>query len=239
MCQIDESMLAAPVASGTNALVLTGFQPVGGRLVDCGSDCAHIGQAFQFPTDTFELQFQPVGLRPTYALAGNPPPLPPGKHGFNLTPDRTEQSVRPDRRRAQLLAAAGLAQNPVGHAVLPTPFAPGFTPIRLVGHHHFLVALNRVFKFLAVCTLAAVRVTCRINVCVCPPRRAPCNHNGAGLFQHIAGVAITAGGIALRGDKGMIVVDQAWLMFGAGYRIRWYWVEIGSAFVAGHPLIED
>ena len=127
------------------------FQPTGGHFVNFGSRRAHIHQPFQVPTDAFELQFQSVGFVPHIAY---PPitcaPLPPGKDGFNFTPDRTEQPVGPHRCRAQLLPSAGLAQNPVGHAVLPAPFAAGLAPIGLVGHDHFLVALDHVFKFLAV-----------------------------------------------------------------------------------------
>ena len=118
------------------------FPPVGRRFVGRGSCRAQSHQSFQIPTDTFELQFQTIARLPQISYSPiTGAPLPPGKHGFNLTPDRTEQTVRPHRRRAQLLPTAGLAQNPVGHAVFPAPFAPGFTPIRLVGHDHFLVAV--------------------------------------------------------------------------------------------------
>src|SRR5271163_3915051 len=109
------------------------FQQTGGCFVSSDSCRAQIDEPFEVPTDAFELQFQPVGR---LAHIPHPPitgaPLPPGKYRFNLTPDRTEQPVRPHRRRAQLLPPAGLAQNPVGHAVLPAPFAPRLAPISLV-----------------------------------------------------------------------------------------------------------
>src|SRR5208282_1433574 len=113
-------------------------QPTGGRSGLRGSCRAQIGQPFQIPTDAFELQFQPVGFVPHIP---HPPvarrPLPPAKHFFNLAPDRTEQPVDPHTRRAQLFPTAGLAQNPVGHTVLPAPLTSGPAPIRLVGHDHF------------------------------------------------------------------------------------------------------
>src|SRR5665647_2066085 len=103
------------------------LQPTGGRCGRGLSCAAQVGQPFQVPTDAFELQFQSVGgashiPHPPVARA----PLPPPKHFFNLTPDGTEQPVDPPRRRTQLLPSAGLAQNPVGHLVAATPFAPRF-----------------------------------------------------------------------------------------------------------------
>src|SRR5487761_2585308 len=127
------------------------FSPVGERW-GCDDSCrTQIGQAFQVPTDTFELQFQSVGLVPhiphsPVARAA----LPPTKHLLNLTPDRTEQPVHSHIRVLQLFPSAGLAQNPVGHAVPTTPHAAFPTPIRLVGHDHFLIALHHVLKLLAV-----------------------------------------------------------------------------------------
>src|SRR5580698_10849692 len=92
----------------------------------CGSCDRQIDHSFQVPTETFELQFQPVGF-----LAHIPHPpitraaLPPAKHLLNLTANRTEQPVGPHRRWPQLLAPAGLAQNPVGHAAFCAPLAAG------------------------------------------------------------------------------------------------------------------
>src|ERR1035437_234423 len=127
------------------------FQPAGWRFGRGRSCRTQIHQPFQVPTDAFELQFQSVGgashiPHPPAARA----PLPPPKHFFNLTPDGTEQLVDPQRRRTQLLPSAGLAQNPVGHLVAATPFAPRFTPIRFVGHAHLFIAGDDVLKFFAV-----------------------------------------------------------------------------------------
>ena len=176
------------------------FQPVRGRFAGGGSCRAQIGQPFQVPTDTFELQFQSVGR-----LAHIPhspitcAPLPPGKHGFNFTPDRTEQPIRSEGRRVQLLAPAGLAQNPVGHAVLPAPFAAGLTPISLVGHDHFLIALDHVFKFLAVMHVGRRQRHL-------PDQRVGFVHRdmrlvtvmGLAFFHRVTRAVITAGFISLR-----------------------------------------
>lgn len=138
---------------GSTALAPCGrsFLPVGAPLRNGFSCRAQIHQPFQVPTHTFELQFQAVGFA---AHISYPPvaraPFPPAKDLLDFTPDRTEQPVRPHGRRAQLLPAAGLAQYPVGHAVLPAPFTAGLAPIRLVGHHHRLVTPDHGFKFLAV-----------------------------------------------------------------------------------------
>src|SRR6266550_819594 len=119
------------------------FSPGDGRLGPGFSGRAQRGQPFQVPTDTFELQFQPVAFAPHISY----PPvtratLPPAEHFLKLTPDRTEQPVGPHRRVPQFFAATGLAQNPVGDFVSATPFTAGLTPISLVGHDHFLVAVN-------------------------------------------------------------------------------------------------
>ena len=109
------------------------FQPTGGCFVGSGSHRAHIHQPFQVPTDAFELQFQPVAFAPHIP---HPPitgaALPPAKHLFNLTPNRTEQPVGSHRRCPQLFPSAGFAQNPVGHSLAPAPFAALPAPIRLV-----------------------------------------------------------------------------------------------------------
>src|SRR5208282_3682017 len=106
------------------------FQSFGLRFWRGFSCRTQIGQPFEVPTDTFELQFQPVGFA---SHIPHPPvtcaPLPPSKHFLNLAPNRTEQPVRPHSGWPQLLPTAGLAQNPVGHTVLPAPFAAGLTPI--------------------------------------------------------------------------------------------------------------
>lgn len=90
------------------------FSPIGGRLRPEFSGRAQIGQPFEVPTDALELQFQSVGFvshipHPPVACA----PLPPAEHLFNLAPDRTEQPVRPEGRRAQLLSPAGLGKIPL------------------------------------------------------------------------------------------------------------------------------
>ncbi len=176
------------------------FQPTGGRFWGFDSCRTQIGQSFQVPTNAFELQFQPVGFAPHIA---HPPitcaPLPPSKNGFNFTPDRTEQPVCPHRRRTQLLSAAGLAQNPVSHTVLTAPFAPGLAPIRLVSHDHFLVALDYVFKFLAVMHVGRRQRHL-------PDQRVGFIHGdmrlvtvmGLAFFHRVTRVAIAAGLIALR-----------------------------------------
>jgi hypothetical protein len=45
--------------------------------------------------------------------------------------------------------------------VFPAPFAAGFTPIRLVSHHHFLVAGDHFFKFPASWIMEAAKATFR------------------------------------------------------------------------------
>jgi hypothetical protein len=47
---------------------LSRFEPIRRRWARGFSCCAQIGQPFQVPTDTFELQFQPVGFTPRLGL---------------------------------------------------------------------------------------------------------------------------------------------------------------------------
>jgi hypothetical protein len=78
------------------------LEPVAGHLPRRFSCRAQIGQPFQVPTDTFELQFQPIGF---VSHIAHPPvaraPLPPPKHFLNLAADGTEEPVDANRRRAQ------------------------------------------------------------------------------------------------------------------------------------------
>ena len=108
-------------------------------------------QPFEVPTDAFKLQFQPVGVPP---YIPHPPvtraAFPPAKDSFDPAPQSAQQLVDPHRRVPQFFPTAGLAQNPVGDAVLTAPLAAGFTPVSLVRHHHFLVALDHRFKLPAV-----------------------------------------------------------------------------------------
>lgn len=177
------------------------FQPAGGRFEGDRSCRAQIGQPFQFLTDAFELQFQTVG--PLAHIPYSPitrAPLPPGKDRFNLTPDRTKQLVDLHCCRAQFFPAAGLAQNPVGHTVFRAPFVAGLTPIGLVGHDHFLVTVNHVFKSLAVMHVGG-------RQCHLPDQCVVFTHRHMrlvtimrlALFRSVTGVPIAAGFICLCG----------------------------------------
>jgi hypothetical protein len=146
-----------------------GFQPRDWRCRRSFSGRAQRGQPFQVPTHAFELQFQTVALTSHIA---HPPiaraPLPPAKYFFNLTPDRTEQPVRPHGGRAEFLAVTEFAQDAIGHAVPSAPFTPGLAPMALSAMTISLSPCTTFSNSRLSCMLAAVSVTCRISVWVSP-----------------------------------------------------------------------
>jgi len=143
------------------------FEPAGERWVGSSSCRAQLGQPFQVPADTFELRFHPVGRLPQLRHAPiTCAPLPPKQNSFNPTPDRTEQLVGPHGCRKQLLSTAGLEQNAVGHAVSPHHWLRALSLYALSAMTMTSSPWTTFLNFWLSCTLAAVSVTRRINVCI-------------------------------------------------------------------------
>lgn len=98
------------------------FRTAGGRFVGLGSCRVQIEQTFQVPTGAFELQFQPVG--PLAHIPHSPitrASLPPSKHGYNLTVDRTTPTPSPGAASVHSWACAKSSVVPAlsGSMVMP------------------------------------------------------------------------------------------------------------------------